>query len=293
MLWFELAMLSAVCSAASAVLQKRILFTLSALEFSFLVSIVIGIISAVAPFWYDVQALTGTVLAIVMLKSVISGLAFLLVMVALQVNPISSALPILGITPAVAAFLALPVLGEALTGVEMAGVLLMVAGCSVLEYRPGLRLREILSAAWTSRSHYPIFGAVVLFGISSVLDRKLVAGFGVAPALVLFYQHLLYVLMFGLFLGLRQSSFAGLIGRAKSQLPLILAVAALTIAYRFLQLEATALIAVPLVLAVKRTSIVFASLVGGRLFHEERLGIKMAGATMIVVAGFLILRNAG
>lgn len=293
MLWFELAILSALCSAASAVMQKKILFSLHALEFSFLVSLVIGIVSAFAPLSSDPGSIGGTVFAVLLLKSVISGLAFFLVMIALEANPISTALPILGITPAVAAFLSLLMLGEELKGLEMAGVILMLAGCTILDYRPGHSLRAMLAAAWTSRSHYPVFGAVLLFGVSSVLDRKLVAGLHVAPMLVLFYQHLVYVLMFGLFLLLQHSSLLRVLNRGWRVLPLILLVAVLTLAYRLLQLEATVLVAVPLVLAVKRTSILFASLVGGKLFREERLGIKMAGATMIVAAGFLILRNVG
>lgn len=76
-------------------------------------------------------------------------------------------------------------------------------------------------------------------------------------------------------------------------MPLIITVAVLTLAYRFTQLEATKLAPVALVLAVKRTSILYASLFGGKLFSEERLTIKLIGALLIVSAGFIILRNVG
>jgi drug/metabolite transporter (DMT)-like permease len=79
----------------------------------------------------------------------------------------------------------------------------------------------------------------------------------------------------------------------RSTLWLIVFVAVVTIGYRYAQLAATQLAPVALVLAVKRTSVFFASLVGGKLFSEQRLPWKLIGAALIIVAGFLILRAVG
>jgi len=48
---------------------------------------------------------------------------------------------------------------------------------------------------------------------------------------------------------------------------------------------------VALVLAIKRTSILFATLIGGKLFSEERYQLKLAGATLIVIGGFFIIQH--
>ncbi len=293
MAWFVIAFISALFSAGAAVAQKKILFSMSALEFSFAVSVVIGLLSLIAAIWIDMGGIVASTLAIIVVKSVISGVAFLLVMTALESNPISSALPLLGLTPAITAFLALPVLGEALHGWEMFGVLMMGVGTYVLEYKPGHRVRDILLAAWTERSHYPIFGALVLFGLSSVLDRRLVFGLHVSPAAVLVYQHGVYCVMFGAILAWKRKSVLEVAQKTKGVILLVLLVASLTIGYRYLQLEATRMAPVALVLAVKRSSILIATLLGGRLFKEERLKTRLIGATIIVAAGFLILRNVG
>jgi drug/metabolite transporter (DMT)-like permease len=79
----------------------------------------------------------------------------------------------------------------------------------------------------------------------------------------------------------------------RSTLGLIVMVAVLTICYRYAQLAATQLAPVALVLAVKRTSVFFASLVGGKMFSEQRLPWKLIGAALIIIAGFLILRVVG
>ena len=103
MFWFALASCSALLSAAAAVLQKKILFRLNALEFSFLVSIAILIFSSFIPFSMDVTSVTPSLLMIIVGKSILGGAAFLLVMMSLEHNQISTALPILGMTPAVTA----------------------------------------------------------------------------------------------------------------------------------------------------------------------------------------------
>lgn len=74
---------------------------------------------------------------------------------------------------------------------------------------------------------------------------------------------------------------------------ILLTVALVTLAYRFTQLEATKFAPVALVLAIKRTSILYASFFGGKIFSEERLAQKLLGAALIVAAGFIILRNVG
>jgi hypothetical protein len=44
-------------------------------------------------------------------------------------------------------------------------------------------------------------------------------------------------------------------------------------------------------LAVKRTSILYASFFGGKLFSDDRLPQKLIGGALIIASGFIILRN--
>jgi uncharacterized membrane protein len=120
-----------------------------------------------------------------------------------------------------------------------------------------------------------------------------VSGYKVDPLVVLFYQHIVYCLIFGSLLVFQNLSIQQVIQKGREQMPFIVVVALLTIAYRFTQLEATKIAPVALVLAIKRTSILYASFFGGKLFSEERLATKLLGAALIVASGFLILRNVG
>ena len=293
MIWFALGTCSAVLSAASAIIQKKILFRLTALEFSFLVSAIILAVSLLVPFSVDVASIPSSALMILTGKSILGGMAFLLVMMSLQHNQISSALPLLGITPGVTALLALMLLGESLRPWEWVGIGLMMAGAYTLEIRPRQRIIQPFKVIFINRNFYFIYGAVGLFAVSSVADRMLVSGYRIDPLVVLFYQHIVYCTLFGLQLLLRKYSFSTLLIKGKGQFSLILAAALLTIGYRFTQLEATKLAPVALVLAVKRTSILYATFFGGKLFSDDRLREKLLGALLIVVSGFIILRNVG
>ena len=293
MFWFTLASCSALLSAAAAVIQKKVLFQLTALEFSFLVSALILFFSLFIPFSTDITSITPSLFMIIVGKSILGGAAFLFVMMSLEHNQISTALPILGMTPAVTALAALLILGESLRNWEWLGIGMMMAGTYVLERRPAQTLLQPLKEAVRSKNHYYMYAALGLFAISSVFDKLLVSGYKTDPLVVLFYQHIVYCSMFGALLFIRKQSFQGAVQKGRTQLPFIITVAFLTIAYRFTQLEATKFAPVALVLAVKRTSILYASFFGGKIFSDERLAQKLIGGALIVGAGFIILRNVG
>jgi len=287
--WILLATVSALLSAAAAIAQKRVLVRISALAFSFLVSLAVLAISLAVPFTTDVLAFDTPTLALLWGKSVLGGIAFLLVMTALKQDEISQALPLLGITPAVTALLAMPVLGEWLVGGQWLGLLLMLAGIGALEARTGVGVLSGLRSILAGGRHRAVLGAIALFAISSVADKRLVSGMSVPPFVVMFHQHVIYALLFALLLLVRRHSWATLPRDARAHLPMLLAIAALTVGYRFFQLEATREGPVALVLAVKRTSILYATLFGGRMFAEEKLATRLFGAALIVAAGFLFL----
>jgi drug/metabolite transporter (DMT)-like permease len=291
MTWFILALCSAVLSAAAAIIQKKVLLRAHALEFSFLVSFVIMVLSFGVPLLTDVTPLPWITLAFIVGKSLLGGLAFLLVMMALERDQISSVLPLLGLTPAVTALLAWGVTGERLVGWEWLGIVLMVTGAYLLERKPGGWQQPGFSLRTIPQSLWCIIGALALFAVSSVADQILVGGRKADPQVVLLYQHVVYCAMFGGLLVIRKVPFGSVVAKGREHWPFLLAIAVLTVGYRFTQLEAVKDAPVALVLAVKRTSILYASIVGGRLFSDKRLGVKLLGAALIVASGFIILRN--
>ena len=68
----------------------------------------------------------------------------------------------------------------------------------------------------------------------------------------------------------------------------ILLVAGLTFGYRFFQMEAVSMAYVALVSAIKRSSALFSTFIGGELFKEQNL-FRKSVACLIIIAGVLII----
>jgi uncharacterized membrane protein len=75
---------------------------------------------------------------------------------------------------------------------------------------------------------------------------------------------------------------------SKDILILIGVIALITILYRFSQIAATKIAPVALVLSVKRISVLFAIIIGGKIFNEKNMTRKII-ATVIIVAGALLI----
>jgi drug/metabolite transporter (DMT)-like permease len=257
---------------------------MDALTFSFLLAAVLMVYSLGTMFVVDVTAVTSATLVTLILKGIVNAFAFLLVMMALQRAEISSTLPLLALTPGIVALLAYFTIGDTISAREIIGLVLMIGGMVLLERKGG----NIIKAHWY------IWVALVLFAVSAVMDKALVTGHKTHPLVVLFYQHAVFLLMYAVLFFWKKKPLLNLFTHEhRSTLVLIIFVAVLTLGYRYAQLAATQLAPVALVLAVKRTSVFFASLVGGKLFSEQRLPWKLVGAALIIVAGFLILRAVG
>ena len=133
--WFILAFISAIFSAVAAISEKKIFFKLSALDFSFLVSVVTLILSI--PFFFSITYQDNLTLNLVILfaKTILNAGAFLCVMLAIKNLEISEALPLLALSPGLVAVLGSLIIQDTLLINEWIGIFLMVAGTYVLELR--------------------------------------------------------------------------------------------------------------------------------------------------------------
>jgi len=68
----------------------------------------------------------------------------------------------------------------------------------------------------------------------------------------------------------------------------IILIALFTIGYRYLLLEAMKIAPVALVLSIKRTSIFFATIIGGKIFSEHAL-LHRSIATLLMLGGVYLI----
>lgn len=292
MTWFFVALISAFLSAFAAITQKKVLFNLGALEFSFLLSLVNLLFSIPFFFFIDYDTINTLNLSILFAKSIIGVGAFLCVMISLKNLEISNALPLLALTPGFVAVFAFIFLGESLKMIEVIGLIFLIAGTFILENKNFKELFFPFSIFLKSKYHRFIILALLLFTASSILDKLLLVKLNLSPISLTAFQHIYFALLFSiLYIFFRSKEEAAPVGIRKNNLGWIAFISTLTIGYRYTQIVAVSLASVALVLAIKRTSVFWATVIGGKLFNDEDLLKRSLAAILILIGAILILRE--
>ena len=234
MTWFAVALVSAFLSAFAAITQKKILFKLDALEFSFLLSIVNLVFSIPFLFFIDYSTINTLNLSILFGKSVIGVAAFYCVMISLKNLDIINALPLLALTPGFVAVFAFFILGESLKSVEVLGLIFLIAGTFILESKNLKNIFVSFGDVAKSGYHRFIFLALLLFTASSILDKLLLIKLNLSPISLTAIQHIYFAVLFSLiYLFFKQKDVVTPIRIKKDNLGWIALISILTIGYRY------------------------------------------------------------
>ncbi|MBN1638631.1 MAG: EamA family transporter [Ignavibacteriales bacterium] len=292
MTWFLIAFISAFLSALAAIFQKKVLFKESALEFSFLLSIFNLIFALPFLFLADYSTITLPSLFILYGKTILGALAFWCVMLSLKNLEISRALPLLVITPAFVAIFAFVFLSESLNAYQIGGIGLILVGTYILETRNNKELLEPFLVFVRSKKYHYIIFALLFFTTTSIIDKLLLSTYQLPPFTMLGFQQIFFLFNFILIYILAKGKPIKLLKETNKDIYFwIIVIAVITIGYRWTQIEAFKLAPIALVLSIKRISVFFASIVGGKIFKELNL-IRKAIATAIMLIGvFLISQN--
>jgi drug/metabolite transporter (DMT)-like permease len=292
MTWFLIALLSSFLSAFAAITQKKVLFNLNPVQFSFYLSIANLVLSIPFFFFIDYNTINASNLFVLFIKSVIGVTAFLCVMTALKNLQISNALPLLALTPGFVAVFAFLFLGEALKFYEVLGLISLIAGTFILESN---NLKEILfplNVFFKSKYHRYILAALLLFTASSVMDKLLVSKMNLTPISFTAFQHIYFaLLLFIIYFAFRGKLVDHSPQVNKTDYLWILLISVLTIGYRYTQIVSVSIASVALTLAVKRTSVLWATVIGGKIFKDTNLPKKIIAVLFILLGAILILRD--
>ncbi len=291
MTWFFMAATSALLSAVAAILQKKILKETDALSFSFMLSIFNVIFALPLLYFVEPSSLSSTSLAVLYGKTVLGTFAFYNVMLAIKNLDISRALPLLAITPGLVAIFAFLLLGDAINGIEAIGVMLLILGTYLLELKNRSGVFEPFKIIFSSKAHRYILAALLLFTTTSIVDKLLLSNFKLPPITMTFFQQVFLLVNFGILVLFTKGKFGSIKNKLKPGkfLAIIALVSLVTLVYRYTQFEAVKLAPVALVISVKRTSIFFATVIGGKLFVEDDLLKRAISAVVILVGAALIL----
>lgn len=289
--WYWLALISAMLSAFAAIMQKKVLGSISAIRFTVIVSIFIALFSTLLIGKLDLSSAGTATILILFSKSIINATAFLCIMYALKHLEISRALPLLASSPMLVAILAFIFLGESLSLFEICGMLLIVFGTYILELKKNEKLSDPFRVFIDSKYHRIILLALLLMSVSAVIDKLLLGKFKLPPVTFLILQNYFFLIIFFIYwviYKIRNKEVKLFSGIQKNAVIIIIIIAIVTIGYRWTQIESTKLAPVGLVISLKRLSVLFAVIIGAKLFKEENY-LRKVIATALIVAGALMI----
>ena len=287
--WFFFAIISAVFSAAAALFQKKILFNIDALDFSLILSFFNVILSI--PFLINVNyaALSSSNLLVLYLKSILGALAFLCVMLSIKNLEISKALPLLALTPGLVAIFAFVFINDSLSFIQVSAILLLLSGTYILEARAGQKLFDPFKVFIKSKNHHYVVFALLLFTTTSIIDRLLLNRYQLPPNAFIGFQHIFFAVNFLIIYLIFKKDLVKVFKLNSNNLWfLIILISILTVVYRYTEILAVKIAPVAMVLSVKRISVFFAVLIGGKIFKEKNLVIKTI-ATALIIAGIILI----
>lgn len=292
MTWFFIALISSFLSAFAAITQKKVLFNLKPLEFSFILSIVNLLFSIPFFFFINFSTIGFENLSFLFVKTLIGALAFLCVMTALKNLQISNALPLLALTPGFVAIFAFLMLGEKLKLYEIFGLISLITGTYILESKSLKEFMIPVNVFIKSKYHHYILAAILLFTASSIMDKALLIKLNMTPISLTAFQHIFFAIIYAFIFSFSKEKLTSQnILKSKDILGWIVLISFLTIGYRFTQIWAVSLASVALTLAVKRTSILWATIIGGKIFKDTNLLKKIIATIFILFGAILILKE--
>ena len=287
--WFAIAFASAVFSACAALSQKKILFEIEALLFSFSLFAFVLFFSLPFIFYSEFGSLTLASTGVLFIRSFLGAVSFLFVMLSIKNMEISRALPLLALTPGLVAFFAFIFLNDNLTAIQIGGMFLLLLGTYVLEIKNRKNFLEPFMIFIKSKAHHYVAIALLLFTITAITDRALLSKYRFSPEPYFLIQQLFYLISFSIILIFsKKGNYNINILKNVNIIKWLLLIAILTVLYRYTEILAIKIAPVALVLSVKRISIFFAVIIGGKLFKEKEL-IKKIIASALIIGGSLLI----
>jgi len=289
-----LALYAAVFATFSTLIHKKILYKEHTLEFVTVTAIFNLLFASVFLFKADFN-FNLNLLFIIFLVSILNSVGTIFLFKAFKHLEISVASPLMGFESAFIVLLAFLFLKEGVAYIQMWGLVLIISGGYLLEIKKGefnffQPVRMFLESKYI---HYGAF-AIILYGISAVVTRYLVNSGGKFAINPYTYAFLIYgfnaIILF-IILSVMYDGIQGVKNGIKNIGWLIIPSSLLFIIHGFLGLLAISKpeANVGLVIAIKRISIFFETFIGGELFHDDNLLLKVISSIVMVIGTYLIV----
>lgn len=288
MSWFFFAGTAALLLALAIIIEKKILFKERSMEFAVALASLNAVFSIPLLWQADFSRITLEVWGLIFAASLVAASSFFFVIRVNKHMEISESSPLLALAPAFVAIFALAFLGEKLTLMQTGGLALLIFGAFILESKHGKGLLYPFKAFINLKYGNLLLLSLVFYGIGSVMDRVVLAHYGVPPRTYLGIIQVFIAANFLVLAWVFHDGWQGLRRGIKDAGGLIVLVAILTVLHRWAYVEAVSEANIGLVAGIKRSSVLFVTLIGGEIFHDHGVGRKFL-ATVIMFTGIILL----
>ncbi len=292
--WLFYTILSAIFVALSNVTRKEGLKKEHALEFATTRSLVATLM--VIPFISLVDfSIPSRLIAIMIAIGFLAALGGLFFTKAYRHMDVSSVAPMANINPIFIVLLAVVFLGEKITINHAIGIGLLIIGAYILEMDHNFSsLKAPFVKIWKSKyQHYVIFG-LLIYAFTAMLDklianRLMSSGHGAnAQFTMIFFIWISVSVTFSAMTAIKFKLFREVKHAWHNGWIWIILSAAFVFGATITYYKAITLMFVGIVIPVKRLSSLFETFLGGEIFHEKGLMLKMAACTVMVVGAVII-----
>ncbi len=293
MLWFIPALLSAITSAFGSITEKKSLVTEHAMEFCAALA-VCNLLFAVPLALFADFSITGHQLILLVIIAGIDSIAFLYIAKALRHMDISVASPFLTFGPLFSSFFAFLFLNESLSNNQLSGMFFVIIGAYILELSRKSTLMTPIRMVLKSKYIHYIFIALILYGLSITIGRFLLnkaSPDALSPYTFLFFQEIFIAVILFTMISIRYDGFKGVYHGFKKSGKWILITSFFIMASRFFYVISLTIPVAKVGLAhsIKRTSALFATIIGGEVFHEKHLTERILACLVMLFGVYLIL----
>lgn len=294
--WIILALISALLVSSAGILEKRTLFQHHAMEFVTVLSICTALFTTPLFFLADFSSLGLEVFGMIFIASFIGAMAALFTAKAMRHIAISLSRPLLAFVPLVTLVMAVIFLGEKVTILQVIGILVLIGGAYFLQSHEHESVLEPFKKLFKSKYIRYMLLAVFFYGISSVLDKKILGrvgdgGYGVSALAYLpltqFFQAIIFVVMMLIF----HDGFKGVEQGIRNSWKPIILIGFLLIWGRLAYTFALSLpgVLVSLFIPIKRLGVLLTTFFGGEIFREGDVIKRSLACVVMLIGATLIL----
>lgn len=211
---------------------------------------------------------------------------------ALRHLEISTAIPLLGLGPALVAIISWIFLKESLTNKSIFGILLIIAGSYIIETDHKISdLKEPFRKIIKSRYIHYIFLALLLLAVSVTLDRYILSNKAANIDIItyLFFILLFSMLNFLILVNIFYKGFPGIMESLKMNFKWFLLTSMLGITGTLFFYKAVSIQLISLVYPILKINALFSTIIGGELFHEHKLFLKSIALIIMLIGGYLVI----